>query len=290
FSLFISLFSYLASLNTRIVGGENAPEGAWPWQASFHFNNNHFCGGSLINSQWVLSAAHCFESNPSMVNLRVYLGRQSQQLANINEVVREVSQIILHPDYDNTPSNNDIALIQMSSTVTFTDYIRPVCLAAQDSVFEAGLIVWVTGWGTIRTGVSLPFPQTLQEVDVPIVSNAECVGSYNTLTNNMLCAGQEGKDSCQGDSGGPLVVKSGSLWLEAGVVSFGRGCALAEFPGVYARVSQYQSWVSEQVGSDKPGFLLFNSSTLGSDASPFHPRLIVPLIMSVLPLVFSFFI
>uniref|UniRef100_A0A8C5E4L7 Peptidase S1 domain-containing protein n=1 Tax=Gouania willdenowi TaxID=441366 RepID=A0A8C5E4L7_GOUWI len=193
----VGSFCGQASLNTRIVGGENAPEGAWPWQASFHFNNNHFCGGSLINSQWVLSAAHCFESNPSMVNLRVYLGRQSQQLANINEVVREVSQIILHPDYDNTPSNNDIALIQMSSTVTFTDYIRPVCLAAQDSVFEAGLIVWVTGWGTIRTGVSLPFPQTLQEVDVPIVSNAECVGSYNTLTNNMLCAGQEGKDSCQ---------------------------------------------------------------------------------------------
>ncbi|KAL2078805.1 hypothetical protein ACEWY4_026490 [Coilia grayii] len=249
-------------LNTRIVGGQDAPVGAWPWQASLH-RSRHFCGGSLINNQWVLTAAHCFPSS-STSGLRVYLGRQSQEGSNPNEVSRTVSEIIRHEDYDSNTSDNDIALLRLSSSVTFTNFIRPVCLAAAGSTYNAGTNTWVTGWGTIRTGVPLPSPQTLQEVEVPVVSNSVCNSNYNTedisISSNMLCAGLEegGKDSCQGDSGGPQVSQQGSVWVQGGVVSFGVGCAQAEFPGVYTRVSRYQSWISARVTSDPPGFVTFS--------------------------------
>ncbi|XP_070704724.1 trypsin-like isoform X2 [Pempheris klunzingeri] len=199
----------IAPLNNKIVGGEDAPAGAWPWQASLHRSGSHFCGGSLINDQWVLTAAHCFEST-STDGLIVYLGRENQQLFNLNEQSRTVSQVINHPDYDDTPNNNDVSLLQLSSPVEFTNYIRPVCLAASGSVFEAGTTTWVTGWGTIRSGVSLPFPQTLQEVSVPVVSNSKCSEAYTgIITSNMICAGLDegGKDSCQVGPG-----RSGEFW------------------------------------------------------------------------------
>ncbi|XP_056117573.1 prostasin [Rhinichthys klamathensis goyatoka] len=155
-----------------------------------------------------------------------------------------------------------MALLQLSSPVNFTNYIGPVCLAAEGSTFNNDTM-WVTGWGTIYSGVSLPSPQILQEVDVPLVGNSKCNCLYSgTITDNMMCAGlpEGGKDSCQGDSGGPMVIKQGSTWIQAGVVSFGEGCALPQIPGVYARVSQYQQWISGQIGQDGAGFVTFTST------------------------------
>ncbi|KAJ3600671.1 hypothetical protein NHX12_031649, partial [Muraenolepis orangiensis] len=95
--------------------------------------------------------------------LTAFLGRQSQEGSNPNEVSRTVAQITCHPDYNIFTSDNNICLLKLSSPVTFTNYIRPVCLAAEDSVFHAGTINWVTGWGNINFGVPLPSPQNLQE-------------------------------------------------------------------------------------------------------------------------------
>ncbi|KAK2832938.1 hypothetical protein Q5P01_016827 [Channa striata] len=282
----------VAPLNTKIVGGTDAAPGSWPWQASLQRATGHFCGGSLINNQYILTAAHCFPST-STSGLIVYLGRQSQQSINTHEVFRFVSKVTVHPSYDKNTNDNDIALLQLSSTVTFTDYILPVCLAASDSTVGAGTTCWVTGWGDIRSDVPLPAPGTLQEVSMPIVSNADCDNDYGGgITNNMMCAGvpQGGVDSCQGDSGGPLVIKSNTTWIQAGVVSFGNGCAKPNFPGIYARVSQYQDWISSQISSDnEPGFVTLRSSSNIFATGTAH-FICLSLLLSTLHVVFSLFV
>ncbi|XP_077589836.1 polyserase-2-like [Stigmatopora nigra] len=247
-------------LNSRIVGGQDANDGDWPWQVSLHRNGNHFCGASLINNQWLLTAAHCLASvTPQLA----YLGRLRQSGSNPNEVSRSINRIIIHPNYNPRSFDNDIGLLRLSSPVTFSNFIRPVCLADTPSTFFDGTDSWVTGWGRIEEGGAMP--QNLMEVEVPVVGNRQCNCDYNPtyqITDNMICAGlrEGGKDSCQGDSGGPMMSKDGSRWVQSGVISFGIGCARPEFPGVYARVSRYRGWISDQLGNTNlPGFVTFTS-------------------------------
>ncbi|XP_051256442.1 serine protease 1 [Dicentrarchus labrax] len=247
----------VASSNTRIVGGQDAPPGSWPWQVSLDSGQ---CGGSLITDQWVLTAAHCITDD----NIEVHLGRQSQSGPNPNEVSLEVVQTTCHPAYDLLSSNNDICLLKLSAPVNLTDNIYPICLASANSTFHTGVNSWVTGWGQTGNG---SLSDILQEVNVPIVGNNECECAYYDITENMICAGLRagGKDACQGDSGGPLVTKNGPIWVQSGVVSFGEGCAKPMTPGVYTRVSQYQDWISNITGSSKPGFVTFTSTGVDSD-------------------------
>ncbi|XP_026077201.1 trypsin II-P29 isoform X1 [Carassius auratus] len=254
-----------APLSNKIVGGENATAGSWPWQVSIHeVGFGHNCGGTLINKDWVLTAAHCFqEFNAS--HILMYFGRLNQSGSNPYETNRTASQIINHPNFNISNVDNDIALVQLSSSVTFSDHIKPVCLAAAGSVFGAGIESWVTGWGTLQSN-GTQIPNTLQQVMVPVVNNSACAKAYEgvniSITSNMICAGllnQGGKDSCQGDSGGPMVSKNGSLWIQSGVASFGEGCADPKYPGVYSRVSEYQDWIKSYTGSNPPGFVQFNT-------------------------------
>ncbi|KAI7803462.1 trypsin-3-like [Triplophysa rosa] len=273
-----------APSNTKIVGGADATEGSWPWQASIQTAGSHFCGGSLINKDWVLSAAHCFQSTTAS-NIKVYFGLQTLSGSNPNAISMTVTQIINHPGYTNSLKNNDIALLKLSSSVTFNVYIRPVCLAADGSTFGVGTKSWVTGWGLLKFE-DTQLPNTLQEVQIPIVSNTDCNQAYQgSITSNMLCAAAGGKDSCQGDSGGPMVFQNATLWVQSGIVSFGHKCAVAGYPGVYARVSQYQSWISSYISSDQLGFVYVNSTGSSSSytllSSVSHTFFIISLIFSL---------
>ncbi|KAM4717046.1 transmembrane protease serine 9-like [Anableps anableps] len=267
------------ALNLRIVGGQEAPAGSWPWQVSLQ-TSTHFCGGSLINNEWVLTAAHCIISNIGTATL--VLGLQSLTGTNPNKVTRTVAQVIRHPSFSLSTLDNDIALIKLSSPVTFNNYISPVCLAASGSTFHSNVDTWVTGWGNIGFNQPLPAPQNLMEVEVPVVGNRQCKCSYgvSTITDNMICAGftEGGKDSCQGDSGGPMVSKQSNRWIQAGVISFGKDCALPNFPGVYSRVSRYQDWINEHITTNQPGFLIYTSTGNDSDLSVSCPG--VPPIVS----------
>ncbi|XP_058268447.1 trypsin-1-like [Hemibagrus wyckioides] len=254
-------------LNSKIVGGVDASPGTWPWQVSFQIGGKHFCGGSLINENWVLSAAHCFQSVAAS-NVKVLLGLENIQGTNPNKQQRSASKIINHEGFNESNTlYNDIALVQLSSSVTFNNYVVPVCLTATNSTFSSGTNVWITGFGRAGYNVDLPSPQTLQEVQVQIVSNSDCAKVYgaNVILDYMICAGvpDGGKDSCQGDSGGPLVLKQNTTWVQAGIVSFGSGCGNPNSPSVYTRVSYFQDWINNNVNSNKPGYM-----SISSHASP----------------------
>uniref|UniRef100_A0A3P9QJ65 Testisin-like n=1 Tax=Poecilia reticulata TaxID=8081 RepID=A0A3P9QJ65_POERE len=241
-----------APRNPKIVGGQDASPGSWPWQVELQLNGQFKCGGSLINKKWVLTALTQLTA--------VILGQQNQRDRDTKTVVeRNIGKIIVHPKFSQTTIDNDIALLRLSSPVEFTDYIRPVCLAASGSRFNNGTDSWVTGWGN-----PLPRPQTLQEVKVPVIGNRQCSCLLRTVTDNMICAGvlSGGKDSCEGDSGGPMVSKQRSRWIQSGVVSFGFGCAQPNLPGVYTRVSRYQSWIKARIRFNKPGFIPEDGASL----------------------------
>ncbi|KAL2086460.1 hypothetical protein ACEWY4_017519 [Coilia grayii] len=250
-----------ASLSSRIVGGQDVPPGGWPWQASVHYFGEHLCGGSLINQEWVLSAAHCFLSVRAG-EVKVHLGRQSLSGSNPHEESRAVSRIVPHPNYNIFAKDNDIALLQLSTPVSFSDHIRPVCLAASGSVFLNGTNSWVTGFGNTAEGGSLPSPGALQEVQVPVIENTQCNTLYDGgITDNMICAGvlAGGTDSCQGDPGSPVVRTHDSVWVQFGVFSF--GCDQPRRPRVFTRVSRYQAWITSHMPSYPPGLVLFGSAT-----------------------------
>ncbi|XP_053721675.1 chymotrypsin-like protease CTRL-1 [Synchiropus splendidus] len=266
----------IAPLNTRIVGGANTASGAWPWQVSLHYDpvGFHICGATVISNDWLLTAAHCIlTTSPSAYT--VYLGRQNQTGSNPNEVARNLSRVIVHPDYNNQTLDNDITLLKMETPVNFTNYIRPVCLASNSSEFHNGTLGWSTGWG--KLAANRPSPEWLQEVQIPVNGKKLCtcayefVGITNQIKDNMICAGEENKGACQGDSGGPLQFKQNSSWIQAGVTSYGIPCALG-IPEVYARVSFFQDWITSQVGGANVEFVTFTSNGNDPDDSFVCPR------------------
>ncbi|KAK2907320.1 hypothetical protein Q8A67_006305 [Cirrhinus molitorella] len=219
----------------------------------------------------------------------MYFGRVNQFGSNPYETSRTVSRIIIHPDYGHPPFDKDIALVQLSSSVPFSDYIIPVCLAAAGSVFDAGTESWVTGWGSLQSDG--PVPDILQEVMLPVVSNSDCFKAYDGvleggISNNMICSRHDDKSISPGDSGGPMVSRKGSLWIQSGISMFSEevGNDDIKYPSVFIRVSQYQDWIKSNMSSDQPGFVEFNEAS----KSNFNLLLLpLSLTFSFIPFTFS---
>ncbi|XP_053412216.1 serine protease 27 [Nycticebus coucang] len=239
----------------RMVGGQDAMEGEWPWQVSIQRNGSHFCGGSLITERWVLTAAHCFPNTSETSLYQVLLGARQLVRPGPHAMYGLVKRVQSNPLYQGMASSADVALVELEEPVTFTDYILPVCMPDPSVIFETGTRCWVTGWGSPSEQDRLPNPRILQKLAVPIIGTPKCNLLYSkdaesgfqpqTIKDDMICAGfAEGKkDACKGDSGGPLVCLVGQSWMQAGVISWGEGCARQNRPGVYIRVTSHHNWI-----------------------------------------------
>uniref|UniRef100_A0A4W6CDW6 ST14 transmembrane serine protease matriptase a n=1 Tax=Lates calcarifer TaxID=8187 RepID=A0A4W6CDW6_LATCA len=240
---------------SRIVGGQDAEEGEFPWQVSLHVKSyGHVCGASIISPNWLVTAAHCVQddgrtrySQPG--TWEAYLGLHTQRNVNSAVVKRNLKQIIPHPNYNAYTFDNDIALMELESPVSYSDYIRPICLPASQHDFPVGNTVWITGWGATREGGFAA--SVLQKAQVRIINHSVCNNLMGgQLTSRMLCAGvlTGGVDACQGDSGGPLSSPSSTRMFLAGVVSWGDGCARRNKPGIYTAVTKFRGWIKEKTG------------------------------------------
>ncbi|XP_062053495.1 ovochymase-2 [Lepus europaeus] len=255
---------------SRIVGGSHVEKGSYPWQVSLKRRQKHICGGTIISPQWVITAAHCVTKRNSVSNLNVTAGEHDLSQTEPEEQTFAIKTVIIHPHFSaKKPMDYDIALLKMAGTFQFGQFVGPLCLPKPGERFAAGFICTTAGWGRLtEDGV---FSQVLQEVNLPILSQEECVAALLTLKRpisgkTFLCTGfpDGGRDACQGDSGGSLMCQNKKgAWILAGVTSWGFGCGRGwrnnggwrnneqeneqGSPGIFTDLSKVLPWIHEHI-------------------------------------------
>lgn len=252
------------SILARISRGSTAKKGISPWIAmlSYAASNSPFCGGSLIGDKWIITAAHCLHHEPEEENtlltqadlfplssFNIILGKHRTSKTDDTEQVLQAKNLILHPKYNSSTFQNDLALLELSSKASLNDYVMPVCLP--EAEVQPDDFVVVSGWGK---QFLKRLPEALMEIEIPVVAYDVCKASYmkikRALTEDMICAGlrEGGQDACSGDSGGPMVAFSHQTnkWYLAGTVSWGVGCGESNKYGVYSNVYKNVDWIGKK--------------------------------------------
>ncbi|OWF48873.1 chymotrypsinogen A-like [Mizuhopecten yessoensis] len=244
----ITIYPSTVNPRLRIVGGQSALEGEWPWQVSFHDVTGHFCGGSLINDQWVVTAAHCLQRH-TPTDVTIYLGEHHLDNVTGNENKLTTSEWVVHPTY--APSQrgtpNDIALVKLDRAVDITgNYVRTACLPGSMDVFDETDHCVISGWGN---SMGTADEKYLQHISVPITPSSACNDSWNGVINNgHVCVGHGDVGACGGDSGGPLVCLRDDHYILVGVTSWGSfSCQHYGYPNIYTRVTSYLEWIKSVI-------------------------------------------
>ncbi|XP_026799800.3 complement factor D [Pangasianodon hypophthalmus] len=235
-----ALFYALLLTGECITGGNEAAPHSRPYMASLQLEGKHNCGGFLISSQWVMSAAHCFQDGN---NYKVVLGAHSLSQAEDTKQTFDMAAVYNHPDFKIENYDNDIALVKLNQPVTESDAVKPLKFQrAGGSDPGTDAAVETAGWGSLNNLGSRP--DKLHEVTVAVIRRQFCgrSNSYGeSFTTNMLCAGKPRKDTCDGDSGGPLIYKG----IAVGITSNGgRKCGSTRKPGLYTIISHYDDWIT----------------------------------------------
>jgi transmembrane serine protease 9 len=238
-------------ITPKIIGGTPAPVGRWPFQVGIldaSVSSNvaaQFCGGSLVAAQYVVTAAHCVDFLSSPSDIHVLTGTQSLARGGTR---RNVAWFVFHPNWNPATADYDIAVIKLAQPTSGIPVVRLITRELE-GLAAPGAPSMVIGWGDMAPGAAVHYAIELRQTSVPIVSRDVCnaPSSYDgAVTPRMLCAGlrEGGKDTCQGDSGGPLLVSSliSGFRFQAGITSWGIGCALPNFYGVYSRVAVLSGW------------------------------------------------
>lgn len=248
-------------ISSRIVGGDQVSDQSdYPWMVSLKYQSSkqHFCAGTLINEQWVMTAAHCVVDQTA--NKIIATVGEYNLSSNPDTNSTNIIKIIIHPAFDEKTFNNDIALLKLSETLAQETVSRLSSTETTQSISVDNITATAIGWGSTLAyastsdGQDIPvsYPNILRQVTLPLLSSQSCKDVMPSTTDNMICAGDVingGLDSCQGDSGGPLLVESATAAIQQqiGIVSFGQGCAQPQTAGVYTKVSNYQDWIEASI-------------------------------------------
>ncbi|XP_076619641.1 chymotrypsin-2-like [Colletes latitarsis] len=219
---------------TQIVGGKDAPVGGFPYQVSLRQNNNHFCGGSILNSRYILTAAHCVVGqSPNKVTVHAGTNRLSEA-----GTVYKAQKILSHSGFNSMLLINDVAVILVDRAISFNEKVKPIQLASKDVPEGSSCIL--SGWGRLQAGGNLP--NNLQYIDLRVEAQTKCKQNHWNLRESHICTFTKyGEGACNGDSGSPLVANG----VQIGIVSFGRPCGIGS-PDVYTRVTSFLSWIKQQ--------------------------------------------
>merc|ERR1712137_747561 len=250
--------------NNRIVNGETAYHGQFPWQISLRYgifsSKSHICGGSIIDEQWILTAAHCFGNSRNPDYYQVRVGSQDQTSGGSEEgaVVHDVEKVIRHEDFSQFLNiRNDIGLLKLKKPIDFGNkYVNRVCLNPQSNDLIVGHKLINSGWGRISGGGAIP--AELQYTTLIGLDNKECAGDWGDFTydkEQMVCAEEDNTSPCNGDSGGPLTGtytnEDGTQQeYQAGVVSFGNSGCAGPNPPVFTSVSYFYDWIQENIADN----------------------------------------
>lgn len=241
-------------VNQRIVGGEETSIAKHPYMVSIHKNRggvfSHACGGSIIHSSIILTAAHCvvdetFRTTPRKLLLVCAGTTDSINIRDAQKI--DVNAIFIHPKYNRQANINDIAMLILQEQLLFGKNVKAIRLATEDlykgkepADFFSRLDCVVAGWGVTQENAH-KIQRKLRFAYLSLFENDECADALpRDLMETEICTLTKGKDSCQGDSGGPLVCQD----YQVGIVSWGLGCARANTPGVWTRVDKFTKWIN----------------------------------------------
>ncbi|KAJ1162443.1 hypothetical protein NDU88_002911 [Pleurodeles waltl] len=235
-------------------GGRDSSPGSWPWLVSIQAPTRdefyHLCGGSLLNKDWVLTAAHCFKGEEQfMYHWRLVLGANHLSTLGTEVEVRGPAKIVIHENYDKTTETNDIALVRLKISVAFSSYIQPACIPKRHMDVLAMTHCIVSGWGVMKSNVHNK-ADAMEEALVDFIPYEICNGATwydGVLARHQLCAGNEKGQIpiCQGDGGGPLMCldSESRIFFVIGVTSWGKGCTKPWKPGVYSSTQFFKDWI-----------------------------------------------